>query len=181
MKKDNVVFSVLNYIAITLLCFSILLPVMWVISTSLIGKAEFLQRGSFFLFPHKLDFGAYIAIFDRGSLLLNAYMISILRVLAGTVLNLIFTSALAYGLSKKYLRGRNICITLIFITMFFGGGLIPTYFLVTGLGLKNSFWALIIPCLINSWNFILMKSFLPSTTRSTIGSLSEQVCGANGA
>src|SRR5690606_33116668 len=92
-------------------------------------------------------------------IILDAYKNTIFRVVVGTLLNVIFTATLAYGLSKKSLPGRNLFITFIFITMLLCGGLIPTYMLIDGIGLKYSPWVMIIPSLISAWYFLIMKSF----------------------
>lgn len=178
MTKGEKLFQVIDYILVILLCITILFPLMYVISTSLVSREEYFRRGSFILYPQQPTLKAYIDIFSEGSLIINAYYVTIKRVVLGTALNVIFTSALAYGLSKKNLFGRNFFITLIFITMFFGGGLVPTYFLVTSLGMKDTLWALIIPGLISSWNVILMKSYFTSNDTSALEE-SALIDGAN--
>ena len=79
--------------------------------------------------------------------------------MVGTFLNLIVTAMFAYPLSKKDLPGRSFFITMVFITMLIGGGLIPTYMVVKELKLINSLWALIIPSLMSVWNMLIMRNF----------------------
>mgnify|MGYP001079051242 CR=1 FL=1 len=153
------VFQIFNYIFLILLSLTFLVPFLVVLSTSFVSEAESMRRGAFILIPQELDLTAYKMLLSRGSILFNAYKITVFRVAVGTFLNLTFTSMLAYGLSKRNLPGRNFFITLIFITMLFGGGLIPTYMLIKGLGLVDSIWVMIIPGLISAWNTIIMRNF----------------------
>ncbi|HHY22654.1 MAG TPA: carbohydrate ABC transporter permease, partial [Clostridiaceae bacterium] len=143
----------------TLLSLTFIVPFLIVLSTSFVSEEEVMRRGAFILMPQKLDLTAYKMLLSGGSILFNAYKVTIFRVVVGTLLNLTFTSMLAYGLSKKNLPGRNLFITMIFITMLFGGGLIPTYMLIKGLRLVNSIWVMIIPGLISAWNMIIMRNF----------------------
>jgi putative aldouronate transport system permease protein len=157
-KGENI-FKGFNYIFQTLLSLTFIVPFLIVLSTSFVSEEEVMRRGAFILMPQKLDLTAYKMLLSGGSILFNAYKVTIFRVVVGTLLNLTFTSMLAYGLSKKNLPGRNLFITMIFITMLFGGGLIPTYMLIKGLRLVNSIWVMIIPGLISAWNMIIMRNF----------------------
>lgn len=159
MTTGEKVFQIFNYIFLVLLSLTFLIPFLVVFSTSFVSEAEAMRRGSFILIPQKFDLTAYKMLLSGGSILFNAYKITIFRVVVGTFLNLTFTSMLAYGLSKRNLPGRNFFITLIFITMLFGGGLVPTYMLIKSLGLVDSVWVMIIPGLISAWNTIIMRNF----------------------
>lgn len=164
MSRKNIsigstIFNVFNYTFLIVLSLLFLIPFVVVLSTSLVSEQELLQRGSYILFPEKVDFTAYRVLLAKGSILFNAYKITILRVVIGTFLNLVFTSMLAYGLSRKNLLGRNVLITIIFITMLFNGGLIPTYLWMKFLYLTNTFWVMILPGLISAWYFLVMKNF----------------------
>jgi putative aldouronate transport system permease protein len=99
-------------------------------------------------------------VLGSGSIIFNAYRQTITRVVAGTFLNLAFTFPLAYVLAKRDLYGRNAITTYIFITMLFGGGLVPNFILVEKLGMLDSLWALIIPGLINPWWMLIMRNFI---------------------
>jgi putative aldouronate transport system permease protein len=89
----------------------------------------------------------------------HSFIITVALTVVGSVYSLILTTSLAYGLSKKYLPGRNFFIGMIMVTMFFSGGLIPFYLLIRNLGLMNTFWVLFLPAGINTYNFIVIKSF----------------------
>ncbi|WP_238177765.1 carbohydrate ABC transporter permease [Paenibacillus contaminans] len=170
-------FTILNYLLLGSLSLAFLLPFVMIVSTSLMTQADVLKYGTFRLVPNDIDLSAYRMILSKGSMIYSGYLVTAIRVVVGTFLNLAFTTALAYGLSKKKLAGRNAFISFIFITMVFSGGLIPTYMVVKALGLTNTIWALMIPNLINAYNFILMKTFFTQMPDS----LEESACidGAN--
>ncbi len=159
MTRGEKLFQVFNVILmiVTSVCF--LLPFVVLLSSSLMSQTEAAKYGNYVIFVRSPDFTAYKSILGTGSLLLTAYKNTVLRVLVGTLLNLLFTSSLAYGLSKKEVPGRNFFMGIIFVTMFFGGGLIPNYLLLKGIGLYNTFWVMVIPGLVSAWNMILMRNF----------------------
>jgi putative aldouronate transport system permease protein len=111
--------------------------------------------------PKKFSFYAYEYIFKTNNSVIHAYGISILSTAVGTILSIIITTLLAYALSKKWLPGRKALTFLVFFTLLFNGGLVPTYINYTNyLGLKNTFWALVIPNLLtNGFYILLMKSY----------------------
>lgn len=84
----------------------------------------------------------------------------------GTVLNLAVTISLAYGLSKDNLKGKTVITGFVFFTMLFSGGLIPTFILVKGLGLIDSRWSMVLPCLVNTWNLLIMRNFFYAIPKS---------------
>ncbi|WP_391572131.1 carbohydrate ABC transporter permease [Cohnella sp.] len=152
-------FQIVNYSFLTLISLSFIIPFLVVLATSFVSENELIARGNFILIPRDLDFTAYNLLLSKGSLIYNAYGITFLRVLIGTLLNLAFTAMMAYGLARRDLPGRNGLITLVFITMLIGGGLVPNYLLMKSIHLLNTFWVMIIPGLISSWNLIIMRNF----------------------
>lgn len=159
-------FDIINHIILVLLALSFLVPFVVIISTSFVSEQEAARRGAFILFPEEFNLVAYKALLSHGSVIYNAYAITLFRVIVGTFLNLLFTITLAYGMSKRFLPGINIITTYVFFTMLFGGGLIPTYMVVKGLNLVDSIWALIIPSLINTWNLLVMRTFFSQIPES---------------
>lgn len=89
----------------------------------------------------------------------RAFRFTVLLTATFTALTMIATICTAYPLAQKRLRGRNVLMFMVTFTMFFNGGLIPTYLLVRGIGLIDSMWALILPGLVATWNMIIMRSF----------------------
>ncbi|WP_029192263.1 carbohydrate ABC transporter permease [Paenibacillus harenae] len=91
--------------------------------------------------------------------LVGAFLVSIGRTVAGTVASIFVTAILAYGISKNELIGRKFYMILCIITMYFSGGLIPTFLLIRELHLMNTFWVFIIPSLVSVWNMIIFRTF----------------------
>lgn len=158
-SRGETAFQVFDVLFLLILSLTFILPFLSVLSTSFISEAEASQRGSFILIPHHLDLGAYITLLGSNSIIYNAYLITIFRVVIGTAMNLFFTAMLAYGVSKKSIPFRNPITMLIFFTMLFSGGLIPEFMLVKSLGLYNNIWSMVIPGLISAWNMILLRNF----------------------
>jgi putative aldouronate transport system permease protein len=152
-------FQLVNYFGLTMLSLLFIVPFIVVVTTSLVSETELIRRGSFILFPEKFDFAAYKLLLGNGSIIYNAYGITLLRVCIGTFLNLVFTAMMAYALARKQLPYRNVFVTLVFVTMLFEGGIVPSYLLMKGLHLLNSFWALVLPGLISAWNLLIMRHF----------------------
>ena len=123
-----------------------------------LNHADDTSRGGVGLWPRDFTLRNYQRIFEN-PLIYNAYSITVFRTLLGTVAGLFFTSLLAYGLAHSNLVGRKFYIYLCLIPMYFGGGLIPYYFLVRGLGLTNNFLVYIIPMMVNLWNMIIMRTY----------------------
>lgn len=120
------------------------------------GKDTMLGGVTFW--PREFTWENYEVVF-QDKRLLNAFLVTILRTVVGTFLSVLVTALLAYGLSKKELIGRKFFMIFCLLTMFFSGGLIPTFVLVKGLGLMDSFWAMILPTLVLVWNMIIFRTF----------------------
>ena len=162
MKKKSTsrkVFIIFNTVFLLILSLSFILPMISVISSSVVGEVERMERGSTILIPHTIDFTGYRILLSRGSAIYRAYGNTIFLITVGTFLNLMITAMLAFALSKRSLPGRKAMITMIFITMLFSGGLVPRYLLVNELGLIDSLWALILPNLVSAWNTFILRNF----------------------
>lgn len=169
MKKrisGETVFQIFDVLMMCLFMFLIFIPVFTVVMTSFVSEAEIARRGTFIIVPEKFDFSSYSMLFAGGKNILRAYGNTFFRVIIGTILNLLVTICLAYGLSRENLKGRIVITGFIFFTMLFSGGLIPTYVLVKSLGLIDSRWAMILPCLINTWNLLIMRNFFYAIPKS---------------
>jgi len=165
-SRSYKVFNACNIIFLLLLSLSFLLPMITVVSGSIVGQQERLERGAVILIPHTIDLSGYRILLSKGSAIYPAYRNTLFLITVGTFLNLMVTSMMAYTLSKKFLPGRTAMITTVFITMLFGGGLVPTYLLVNALGLIDSLWALILPSLVSAWNMLIMRNFFYSIPES---------------
>lgn len=104
----------------------------------------------------------YIAVFKH-HLLLNSFKNSIFYTVVGTLINVSVTITAAYALSRKDLFGKNLIMLLFVFTMFFNGGLIPTYILVQSLGILNTPWALWLPLAVSIWNLIIARAYFQAT------------------
>ncbi|WP_152396140.1 carbohydrate ABC transporter permease [Paenibacillus guangzhouensis] len=114
--------------------------------------------GGVTFWPRSFSLENYEVVF-KDKRLLNGFGVSVLRTIIGTILSILMTSIFAFGLSKKELMGRKYYMILCIITMYFSGGLIPSFLLIRSLGLMNSFWVFIIPGLISVWNMIIFRTF----------------------
>ncbi len=151
------VMMVVITIFMVLFCFCTLYPFINTLAISFNEGPDTLKGGIYFV-PRLFTFQNYEEIFSDSSIL-SAYTITILRTVIGTVFTLMFTGLLAYGLSKKYLRGRKFYMVLCTFAMIFNAGLIPTYMLYRDAKLINNFWVYILPSAVNIWDMILMKNF----------------------
>ncbi|TDG00784.1 carbohydrate ABC transporter permease [Paenibacillus piri] len=156
------IFDSVNIAVLICLSLLFLIPFLAVLSTSFISAEESMRRGAFVLIPEKIDFTAYDLLLNRGPIIYNAYKVTVFKVVAGTFLNLLFTSTLAYGLSRRHLPGKNALVLIIFLTMIFHGGLIPSYMLIDNLGIKDTLWVLVLPGLVSAWNLFIMRNFFMS-------------------
>lgn len=156
---DLVLYGILGLYAI-----ACIFPIYYVVVVSITPYAEVIEKGGLVLFPDSVTLDAYKAIF-QSPVIPQALKVTVMVTTVGTFLNLLFTTLLAYPLSKKQLPGRNFILIAIVFTMLFSGGLIPLYLVVKSVGLLNSIWALIIPGLISTFNLLIMKTYfenLPS-------------------
>ncbi|MBD0381875.1 carbohydrate ABC transporter permease [Paenibacillus sedimenti] len=154
-------FDLLNIVVIALIGFVTLFPLYYVFIVSFTDSQEYLRKNGFVLFPQNWTLAAYKYLLATPAFK-NATAVSTFLATIGTGLSLIFTAAMAFGMSRKRLRGRRIIMLMVLLTILFNAGIIPNYIVVRELGLINSVWALIIPVLISGWNVILMKSFFDS-------------------
>ena len=119
------------------------------------------MRGGITIYPREFTLRNYELIFTNQKIW-SAYIVTIARTVIGTVGGVFLTGMLAFAVSRVNLVGRKVYTMLCLIPMYFGGGLMPTYFLILSLGLKNNFLVYIIPALVNLWNMILMRSYFQS-------------------
>ncbi|MBR6308634.1 MAG: carbohydrate ABC transporter permease [Lachnospiraceae bacterium] len=163
MRSDKK-FQIFSHAVLILFSLLALLPMILMFTSSLTDNNELIATG-YTYFPKKWSVYAYEYIFSTGNSVVHAYGISVVLTLLGTALALTITTLLAYAISKKDMPGRKIITFLIVFSMLFNGGLVPTYIIYTNmLGIKNSFWALLIPgLLMNGFNVMLMKSYFVSS------------------
>ncbi len=139
----------------------ILYPLIYVVSCSF-SSAESLVNGQVFLLPVKFSLQGYQAVFANAQVW-TGYSNSILYTVVGTAIGVIVTIMGAFVLSRKEFPLRRFITVLFMITMFFGGGLLPTYILIKTLGMYNTIWAIVLPGAFSVWLAIIGRTFIQST------------------
>ncbi|WP_054956857.1 carbohydrate ABC transporter permease [Paenibacillus dakarensis] len=145
------------HIVLILICVAVLYPLVFVLMAS-ISSPDAVMRGEVWLWPKELTMVGYSKIFQNDEILIG-YGNTILYTVVGTAINLVMSIAAAYPLSRKDFFGRNTIAALLVFTMFFSGGMVPTYLLVKSLGMLNSMWALLIPGAVSVYNVLIMRTF----------------------
>ena len=152
------VFDFLNYLIVTLIALTTLFPFVYIIGASFATEYEITTR-PLFIIPQDVTLNAYKFIFSSNKIL-QGFRNSIFITVCGTAINLFFTVTMAYALSKTRLRGRNFFLNMVIISMFFSGGMIPGYIIIANvLNMKNTFWAVLLPGAISSYNLMIVKNF----------------------
>lgn len=154
---DSRMFDLVNMILLSLFTIVILVP-LWNVVVSSFSSGRALAEGGFLFWPSEFSLENYRAVF-RDESIWQSFLISVSKTVIGVVTHVFFCAMVGYGLSKKYVRGRKLYMTMGVITMFFSGGMIPTYLLIKSLGLLNSFWVYIIPALLSFYDVIILMNF----------------------
>lgn len=155
--KEDFVVDFIVYFLVIVLSISIILPFMQVITVSM-SPARVVNRNGFHLFPTEFDFSGYQKILADKDFL-HSYVITIMRAVIGTLSCVIMTVLTAYPLSKRNLPHRKGIMFFIVFTMYFSGGMIPTYLLIKKLGLINKFAVFILPTLITGYALIVTRNY----------------------
>lgn len=158
--KIDRIFNTANVIIMTMVLITMIYPLIYVVSAS-ISDPDLVNQGKVLLLPKGISFEGYIRVF-RNREIWTGYRNTIFYTVLGTMINLIVTLPAAYSLSRKDFYGRNILMALFTFTMFFSGGLIPTYLVVNGLGLRDTIWALLLPSAASMYNIIITRTFFQS-------------------
>ena len=140
----------------------------FVIIISLTSEQSLLEHG-YSIFPKEWSLDAYKYLLQSGGALAQSYMVTIVVTILGTIINVSMVSSYAYAISRKGFKYRRQFTFLVFFTMLFGGGMVPSYIVMTQvLGLKNTIWALILPLAFNSFNIIVMRTFFQKSVPDSI-------------
>lgn len=155
--KDSLIFNIIN---VTLLVFFTILIVvpLWNVVVSSFSTGKSLAEGGFIFWPKEFSVENYRAVF-RDTTIWQAFLISVLKTVIGATTHVFFCAMIAYAMSKMQLKGRSIYSIMGIITMFFSGGMIPTYLLIKSLGLLNTFWVYVIPALFSYYDVIILMNF----------------------
>ena len=169
------IFDVVNYIVLTLVAFTTIAPFIYIIGASFATEYELAQR-PLLIIPHEISFNAYEYIFSTNKIL-SGFQNSIFITVAGTLINLFFTVTMAYAISKTRLRGRNFVLNMVIFSMFFGGGMIPSYIVTANmLNLKDTYWSVLLPGAISAYNMMIVKNFFQGIPQELEESASMDGC-----
>ncbi|WP_141431008.1 carbohydrate ABC transporter permease [Bacillus sp. 03113] len=159
-SKGDRIFTVIVYMSLIMVALIIVYPLIYVLSASL-SNPTLIARGEIWLFPKEFTFSSYAKVFQNHEMMIG-YRNTVFYTVFGTAINIILTIMIAYPLSRKDFYGRNMIMFFIVFTMFFSGGMIPSYLLVKNLGMLNTVWAVVIPGAVSVYNVIVMRTFFQS-------------------
>lgn len=155
--KGEILFDAVNIFFLSIILLIIVYPLIYVFSASF-SDAQQVVAGNVRLFPVDFTFESYKAVFKNQNIL-RGFIITVFVTVVGTLFNLILTTLAAYPLSRRDLKGRNVIMFFVTFTMFFSGGIIPTYLIIQKLGLINNLLVLILPTAISTYNLIIMRTY----------------------
>lgn len=145
------------YLLLTLLGFATFYP-FWNAAVISFNLGSDTALGGVTFWPRAFTLQNYEIVFNDNRLL-NGFYVTILRTIVGTITSILATALFAYGMTKRELIGRKYYMIMCIITMYFSGGLIPSFLLIRALNLMDSFWVFVIPSLISVWNMIIFRTF----------------------
>lgn len=151
-------FIILVYVLLSAVMLIVLYPLIYIVSASF-SDPQAVVSGKVMLWPVDVTLRGYKAVF-RNPKILTGFINSFIYMGVGTVVNLIMTMLCAYPLSRKEFTARNKIAALFVFTMYFSGGLMPTYMIVNKLGLINTRWAMIIPSAMSTYNMIIARTYM---------------------
>ena len=157
ISRFDVVLTIFSLIVLLITVY----PLYFVVIAS-ISEPHLVSTGAVFFVPKGITWEGYQKVLKDSEIWIG-YRNTIFYTVAGTLLNLGITLPAAYALSRKQLAGRKLFIMLILFTMFFSGGMIPTYILVKGLHLTDTLWALILPCAASAYNIVVARTYFENS------------------
>ncbi|MGG4102878.1 carbohydrate ABC transporter permease [Paenibacillus lautus] len=150
-------FDALNALILSGIVMACLYPFVYMLAVSLSDSAS-IASGEVWLWPRGFNLDMYQYVFEDGRVL-KGYKNTLIYVISGTAISLIVTALGAYALSKtKMVMGKPILMLIVF-TMFFNGGMIPTFLVVKELGFVNTIWGMVLPGAVGTWNLLIMRTF----------------------
>ena len=162
--KKPTFFDVINVLLQVLLGFCFLYPIWYCIICS-ISSADALKTGLPLLWPKGATLQAYAYILKSADIF-RYYLNTIFYALGGTLISLVLTAMMAYPFTVEEFKGKKLLNLLMVIPMFIGGGLLPTYYLISGMGLRNTVWVMLLPGAVTGYNMIVFRTFFKSIPAS---------------
>ena len=174
MKNTKQKPQIFTYIILLLLTFVFVYPFWQTLVLSFSDKI-YANSPGFKFWPPSLTLDAYKQVFSSNTIFIG-YANTLFRTALGTIITLVITFCASFAITHKQLPGRSLISFLIMFTMFFSGGMIPTYLNLKSLGLLNTRWVLVLPGAAGAWNFIMMRNFI-----SALGTEIEEAAQIDGA
>ncbi|ABS01901.1 carbohydrate ABC transporter permease [Kineococcus radiotolerans] len=168
-EEPTAVGQGLKGLALVLICAAVLVPLYTVLLTSLSTQDTITRAGGLVLVPGEITLDAYRQVLS-GGVVTRAVLVSVGITTVGTAVSMVVSVLGAYGLSRPGSYGHRTILFTLLITMFFGAGMIPTYLLVSNLGLIDSYWSLILPTAVSAFNVLLLRGFFTGIDASLIDS-----------
>ncbi|MDR1637920.1 MAG: carbohydrate ABC transporter permease [Treponema sp.] len=157
---DRLFVGVVTFIT-ALILLLVMYPLVYVLSSSF-SNGEAVMAGRVYLWPVDLSLDGYKMVFNDNSVS-TGFRNSLGYMAVGTCINMVMTTLLAFPLSRRKLPGRNLIMFMVAFTMFFSGGLIPTFLIVEKLGMVDTLWAMVIPNAISTFNLIIMRTYFQNS------------------
>ena len=157
LKPGDVAMDVVIYTLLILLTLITMYPIWYVIVASFSNSRDIAMAGNILLWPSKIELGAYEMVFKDKSIL-RGFKNSVIVLVGSLPINIVMTLLCGYFMSCPKVFGKKVIVAFIMLTMYFGGGLIPTYLNIKDLGLYDTMWALILPGALNVYNAIICKT-----------------------
>ena len=161
MRTGDKIFDILNYTLLTIIMVVVLYPVLYIVAASF-SDPQAVVSGEVFILPVRPTLRGYEAVF-KNKKILTGFANSVYYLVVGTLLNLVMTMLCAYPLSRKEFRARGGVAMFFVFTMYFSGGLVPSYILVNSLHLTNTRWAMIIPSAMSTYNMIICRTYMSNS------------------
>lgn len=155
--RGDKIFDTVNLVLLLLFLFVIIYPLYFVLVASLTDP-RLIYDNPILLLPRGFTLESYRTVFNNQDIW-TGYGNTLLYTSLGTIINIVFTILAAYPLSRSDLAGRGPLSLIIVFTMFFNGGLIPTYLVIRNLGMLNTIWAMVVPNAINVYNMVIMRTY----------------------
>lgn len=167
-KKKISLFNILLHLGFIILCACFVIPLLLVVSASFTSESWLTSGNGFSLLPKEFTTAAYVSAFHNGARMIRAYIVTFAQAFLGTFLGCIFAGMAAYPLSRSNFRFKKPVTVIIFFTMLFSAGMIPTYIIYSKFyGISNKFWVYILPGIAGgAWNTMVFRTFFKGLPES---------------
>jgi len=166
-RKKVDIFNVLLHVFFVLMCACFVIPLILVISASFTSEDWLMSGKGFSLIPQEFTLDAYRSAFGNGEKVIRAYVVTIAQAFGGTLLGCLIAGLAAYPISRTNFRFKGLVTGIIFFTMLFGAGMIPSYLVYSEYGIVDTFWIYILPGIAGgAWNTMVFRTFFKGLPES---------------